>query len=71
MNVLVDMYISVLARSWVGGLSISGVDFGCFSTLFGDCEALEMREEQTDFTLFVCIYAYITYQLTQIINRLL
>ena len=54
-----------------GRVCISGVDFGCFSTLFGDCEALEMREEQTDFTLFVCIYAYITYQLTQIINRLL
>jgi hypothetical protein len=48
MNVLVDMYISsvVLARIvWVGGLYISGVDFGCFSTFSGDCEALKMREE--------------------------
>ena len=71
MNVLADMYIFVLARSMGGRVCISGVDFGCFSTLFGDCEALKMREEQTDFTLFVCIYAYITYQLTQIINRLL
>ncbi len=36
----------VLARVIrVGGLYISGVDFGCFSTLFGDCEALKMREE--------------------------
>ena len=71
MNVLADMYISVLARSMGGRVCISGVDFGCFSTFNGDCEALKMREEQTDFTLFVCIYAYITYQLTQIINRLL
>ncbi len=61
MNVLVDMYISVLAHSMGGRVCISGVDFGCFSTLFGDCEALDQREEQTDFTLFVCIYAYITY----------
>ena len=52
MNVLVDMYIFVLARSWVGGLSISGVDFGCFSTLFGDCEALDQREYLLDSTLF-------------------
>jgi hypothetical protein len=36
----------VLARVIrVGGLYISGVDFGCFSTLFGDCEALVEREE--------------------------
>ena len=55
MNVLVDMYISVLARSMGGRDCISGVDFGCFSTLFGDCEALVEREEQTDFTLFVYI----------------
>ena len=40
---------------WWGGFSISGVDFGCFSTVYGDCEALEKREEQTDFTLFVYI----------------
>ena len=38
-----------------GGLYISGVDFGCFSTSNGDCEALDWREEQTDFTLFVYI----------------
>ena len=25
----------------------------------GDCEALDEREEQTDFTLFVCIYVNI------------
>jgi hypothetical protein len=29
------------------------VDFGCFSTYCGDCEALVEREEQTDFTLFL------------------
>ena len=46
----------VLARIWVGGLNISGVDFGCFSTFNGDCEALVEREEQTDFTLLFCIY---------------
>ena len=56
MNVLVDMYISVLARSMGGMVCISGVDFGCFSTFCGDCEALDWREEQTDFTLF-CVYA--------------
>ena len=67
MNVLVDMYISVLARSMGGMVYISGVDFGCFSTLFGDCEALVEREEQTDFTLFVCIYAHII-KLTQILT---
>ena len=61
MNVLVDMYISVLARSMGGRVCISGVDFGCFSTSYRDCEALKEREEQTNFTLFVCIYAYITY----------
>ena len=61
MNVLVDMY-NISPRPFMGGrVCISGVDFGCFSTLFGDCEALDQREEQTDFTLFVCIYAYITY----------
>ena len=41
---------------WRGGFSISGVDFGCFSTKYGDCEALEEREEQANFTLFVCLY---------------
>ena len=39
-----------------GGFSISGVDFGCFSTVYGDCEALEKREEQTDLHAFiVCV----------------
>ena len=59
MNVLVDMYISVLARSMGGRVCISGVDFGCFSASYRDCEALEKREEQTNFTLFVCIYTSI------------
>ena len=45
MNVLVDMYISVLAHSMGGRVCISGVDFGCFSTFCGDCEALVEREE--------------------------
>ena len=40
-------------RVWWG--VYTGVDFGCFSTKYGDCEALEEREEQTDFTLFLCI----------------
>lgn len=48
--------LSVRAPHRAGGLYISGVDFGCFSTKYRDCEALKMREEQTDFTLFrVCI----------------
>ena len=45
MNVLVDMTYPLHARRGCGGLYISGVDFGCFSTFNGDCEALEMREE--------------------------
>ncbi len=40
MNVLVGMQIPVLAPTQGGKVGISGVDFGCFSTLFGDCEAL-------------------------------
>ena len=40
MNVLVDMYFLSTLVYWAGGLYISGVDFGCYSTLFGDCEAL-------------------------------
>ena len=40
-----------------GGLYISGVDFGCFSTKYRDCEALVEREEQTDFTLLLYICA--------------
>ena len=53
MNVLVDMYISSTLAQWAGGLYISSVDFGCFSTKYGDCEALEEREGQVTFTLFV------------------
>ena len=44
---------------------ISGVDFGCFSTSYGDCEALEKREEQTDFTLFRCIWLLIRLEMTR------
>lgn len=59
MNVHVGMlYMPRLAMGEVG-LAYSGVDFGCFSTSYRDCEALKMREEQTDFTLFVCICANI------------
>ena len=39
----------------VGRFNILGVDFGCFSTKYGDCEALEKREEQVNFTLFVYV----------------
>ena len=53
--------IPVRALHRVGGLYISGVDFGCFSTFNGDCEALVEREEWTDFTLFRCIYVYMHY----------
>ena len=38
---------------------ISGVDFGCFSISYRDCEALEEREEQVDFTLFVSYTKFI------------
>ena len=60
MNVHVGMY-TCAPRPIIGwvGLYISGVDFGCFSTVYGDCEALDEREEQVDFTLFVCILAKI------------
>ena len=56
MNVHVGMY-TCAPRPIIGwvGLYISGVDFGCFSTVYGDCEALDEREEQVDFTLFACI----------------
>ena len=37
--------IPVRALHRVGGVYISGVDFGCFSTWYRDCEALKMREE--------------------------
>ena len=40
-----------------GGVYISGVDFGCFSIKYRDCEALVEREEQTDFTLLLYICA--------------
>ena len=47
-------YVYSIPRSFLraGGLYISSVDFGCFSTFNGDCEALKMREEQRNFTLF-------------------
>ncbi|MBQ4395257.1 MAG: hypothetical protein II825_08190 [Paludibacteraceae bacterium] len=45
MNVLVGMYILSTLAFRAGGLYISGVDFGCFSTSYRDCEALKMREE--------------------------
>ena len=48
-------YVIIHARDRAGGLYISGVDFGCFSTLFGQCEGLREREEQLTFTLF-CVY---------------
>lgn len=41
---------------WAGGLYISSVDFSCFSTKYGDCEALEEREIQVTFTLFLCLH---------------
>jgi len=59
MNVPWVCYIIPRPAIWWGGFDISGVDFGCFSTLFGDCEALVEREEQVTFTLFVCIYRHI------------
>ena len=52
MNVHVGMYYPFPRPIGCDGLYISGVDFGCFSTFNGDCEALDEREEQTDFTLF-------------------
>ncbi len=45
---------------WAGGLYISGVDFGCFSTSYRDCEALIEREEQTDFTLLI-LYVFLAF----------
>lgn len=38
-----------------GGFNISGVDFGCYSTLFGQCEGLKEREEQVDFHAFFVV----------------
>jgi len=62
MNVHVGMY-TCAPRPIIGwvGLYISGVDFGCFSTSYGDCEALEEREEQVNFTLFV-LYNMVKYR---------
>jgi len=56
MNVLVDMYI-VRPRPYYGwaGLHI-GRGRQLFSTWYRDCEALKMREDQLEFTLF---YVYI------------
>ena len=42
-----------------GWVNISGVDFGCFSTVYRDCEALKMREEQVNFTLLF-LYTHYT-----------
>ena len=53
MNVLVDMYILVLARSMGGSVCISGVGVSCFPTLFGHCEGLKEREDQLDSTLLI------------------
>ncbi len=39
MNVLVDMFIFVLARSMGGRVCISGVDFGCFLLYSGIAKA--------------------------------
>ena len=48
---------------------ISSVDFGCFSTKYGDCEALEEREEQVTFTLFcVCIFLMSLLTLETLLN---
>ena len=46
------VFLAILVAGWV---SISGVDFGCFSTDCRDCEALDEREEQVDFTLFLLL----------------
>ena len=53
MNVLVDMFIFRPRPKRARWVSISGVDVGCFSTSYRDCEALIEREDQLEFTLFV------------------
>lgn len=53
-----------------GGLYISGVDFGCFSTWYRHCEGLWEREEQTDFTLFVVYICTLLSFVNLNINRL-
>ncbi len=55
MNVPWVCIIHFHALKGCGWVYISGVDFGCFSTSYRDCEALEKREEQTNFTLFLCV----------------
>ena len=37
----------------------SGADFVCYSTIGGDCEALDEREEQMNSTLFLYVYLYV------------
>ena len=37
---------------------ISGVDFGCFSTVYRDCEALEEREEQVKLHAFLFMFYF-------------
>ena len=51
-----DMYLFRPRPQMGGRVCISGVDVGCFSTFSGDCEALKMREDQLEFTLFLCKY---------------
>ena len=53
MNVLADMYVLSTLAYWVGGLYISSVDFGCFSTWYRHCEGLWEREKQVTFTLLI------------------
>ena len=48
---------SVLARQMGGRVYVSGVDVGCFSTSYRDCEALEEREDQLDSTL-LCVFTF-------------
>ena len=53
----VDMYILSTLALWAGGLYISSVDFGCFSTVYRDCEALKKREDQFELHAFI-VYIY-------------
>ena len=63
MNVLVDMYFLSTLACWAGGLYISSVDFGCFSTKYGDCEALEEREDQFELRAFIiCTHEHVDYE---------
>ena len=65
MNVLVDMYFLSTLAYWAGGLYISSVDFGCFSTKYGDCEALKKREDQFELRAF-CVYILLPNVLTDL-----